>query len=178
MRVTPWRVGLLSIGICSALLQSGLAAQIPEGMEGSFAPHPEAEEAISRLYSPFCPGFMLKVCTASQSAALRDSIQAFAYQGWTADELVEWMISNYGEEYRAVPDTGGLGIFAWILPPLGIVLGAGMVVVALRRFRPGAEAPGSGHVGADQVERPITPEEQARLRSAIREIELSEDPSF
>ena len=156
----------------------GLTAQIPEGMEGAFQPHPEGEEAISSLFSPFCPGFMLEVCTASQSAALRDSIHAFAYQGWSADELIEWMVSNYGEEYRAVPETGGWGLFAWLLPPLGLLLGVAMVVVALRRFSP-SEEPVEGRVSdTERVETLISSEEQARLRSAIREIELSEDPSF
>lgn len=159
-------------------LSSGLVAQIPAGMEGSFEPHPEAQEAISRLYSPFCPGFMLKVCTAQQSAVLRDSIHAFAYQGWTADELVEWMISNYGEEYRAVPETSGWGIFAWLLPPMGLLLGVAMVVVALLRFGPARESGDAVAGDAGRVEKVITADEQARLRSAIREIELSEDPSF
>ena len=159
-------------------LSSGLVAQIPAGMEGSFEPHPEGQEAISRLYSPFCPGFMLKVCTAQQSAVLRDSIHAFAYQGWTADELVEWMISNYGEEYRAIPETSGWGIFAWLLPPMGLLLGVAMVVVALLRFGPARESGDAVAGDSGRVEKVITPDEQARLRSAIQEIELSEDPSF
>ncbi|MEX1256620.1 MAG: cytochrome c-type biogenesis protein CcmH [Gemmatimonadota bacterium] len=154
-----------------------LAGQIPEGMEGeAFRPHPEATEAISRLYSPFCPGFMLEVCTAAQSVALRDSIQALAYQGWTSEELVEWMLANHGERYRAVPQGSGWGLWAWLLPPIGLVVGAVVVVTALRRFGPprrdGGPASSSGHAAR------ISQDEEERLRSAIREIELNEDPSF
>ena len=169
-----------AIGLALVLLvtSSGLVAQIPDGVEGSFLPHPQGEEAISRLFSPFCPGFMLKVCTASQSAALRDSIHAFAYEGWTSDELVEWMIANYGEEYRAVPETTGWGIFAWLLPPVGLLLGVAMVVTALRRFDPTRGESARDRGSEEPVEEVISSEEQARLRSAIREIELSEDPSF
>lgn len=177
-RINLMRLRVMGPAFVLFFLSSGTMAQIPAGMEGSFEPHPEGQEAISRLYSPFCPGFMLKVCTAQQSAVLRDSIHAFAYQGWTADELVEWMISNYGEEYRAVPETSGWGIFAWLLPPMALLLGVAMVVVALLRFGP---ARGSGEAGSgdsEGVEKVITSDEQARLRSAIREIELSEDPSF
>ncbi|MDE0083681.1 MAG: cytochrome c-type biogenesis protein CcmH [Gammaproteobacteria bacterium] len=160
---------------------SAVQGQIPEGMdEGAFEPHPQAEEAISRLYSPFCPGFMLEVCTASQSASLRDSIHALAYQGWSSGELVEWMIGNHGEEYRAVPETSGWGVLAWILPPLAILAGAALVTVAVRRFRPAADVRGEREAEADPAYAGagISPEEQERLRSAIREIELSEDPSF
>jgi len=169
------RIRALSLPLFILVTASGLAAQIPEGVAGAFEPHPEAEEAISRLYSPFCPGFMLDVCTASQSAALRDSIQMFAYQGWTSDELEDWMIANYGEEYRAVPETGGVGFFAWILPVFGLLMGLVIVVLALRRFRPGRRPLEAVH---SEDETLITADEQARLRSAIREIELAEDPSF
>jgi cytochrome c-type biogenesis protein CcmH/NrfF len=152
-----------------------LVGQIPEGMEGeAFRPHPEATEAISQLYSPYCPGFMLEVCTATQSAALRDSIQALAYEGWTSEELVEWMLANHGEQYRAIPRRTGWGLWAWLLPPLGLLAGAAVVVLALRRFGPirreAALSPGR--------DAQISREEEERLRSAIREIELTEDPSF
>jgi cytochrome c-type biogenesis protein CcmH/NrfF len=158
------------------LVGPAVAAQIPEGMEGeAFRPHPEATEAISRLYSPFCPGFMLEVCTAPQSAALRDSIQAFAYQGWSSEELVEWMVGNYGEQYRAMPQRTGWGLWAWLLPPLGLLGGAALVIVALRRFGPARE---SGRPVVPTSRDRISHEQEERLRAAIREIELSEDPSF
>ena len=165
-----------------SLIASTLAGQIPEGMMegGAFEPHPEGEEAISRLYSPFCPGFMLKVCTATQSAVLRDSIHALAYEGWSSQELVEWMIGNHGEAYRAVPETSGWGALAWLLPPLALLSGALLVVAAVRRFRPlsGVRGEGEGGTDAEFADDIITPQEEARLLSAIREIELSEDPSF
>ena len=169
------RIRVLSLALLIFFAGSALVAQIPDGVDGAFEPHPEAEDAIARLFSPFCPGFMLDVCTAAQSAALRDSMQTFAYQGWNAEELVEWMIANYGEEYRAVPETGGFGIFAWIFPPLGLLFGVFMVVLALRKFDPGSGRSDSVVVGDGDL---ISAEEKARLRSAIREIELSEDPSF
>lgn len=166
--------------LAGLLVLAGVAAaQIPEGMQedGAFRPHPEAEEAISRLYSPFCAGFMLDVCTSPQAAALRDSMQMLAYSGWTSDQLVDWMVGNYGERYRAVPLTSGMGIWAWVLPFFGLLVGAVLVVTALRRFDPtrpreqGAEQPPLARA-------PITSEEEDRLKAAIREIELHEDPTF
>ena len=182
-RIRTFAMDLRPFGFALVLSMtaSAVQGQIPEGMdEGAFEPHPQAEEAISRLYSPFCPGFMLEVCTAAQSASLRDSIHALAYQGWSSEALVEWMIGNHGEEYRAVPETSGWGVFAWILPPLAILAGAALVTVAVRRFRPAADVRGEREAGADPAYAGagISPEEQERLRSAIRDIELSEDPSF
>src|SRR5690606_17734248 len=63
----------------------------------------EARRAIGQLRSPYCPGFMLETCTSSQAAELRDSIYDLAAQGMSSDELVEWMLSRHGEQWRALP---------------------------------------------------------------------------
>lgn len=170
------RLGALAALLLGLGLSAAAAAQIPEGMEGAFEPHPEAEEAISRLYSPFCPGFMLENCAAS--GALKDSMQALAYEGWTSEQIMDWMLSNYGEEYLAVPEARGWGLWAWVLPPLALLGGLGTVFVALRSFKPTEEVARQEKPGAAGDAGTISAAEEERLRSAIREIELSEDPSF
>ena len=164
---------LASISVI-CLLVVPAAGQIPEGMNGPFQPHPQGTEAISRLYSPYCPGFMLEVCTAQQSAVLRDSIHALAYEGWTSEELVEWMLANHGQEYLAQPEGRGSGLWAWILPPVALLAGVGLVTLVLRR-----SVRSSGDARSEQGSgRALTDDQEARLRSAIRDIEISEDPSF
>ena len=93
---------------------------------------------------------------------------------------MDWMLSVYGSEYRAVPQRSGWGIWAWILPVWALLAGLALVIWSLRRFGPPSreerEAPGGE---AEQpTERPLSPEEEERLREAIREVELSEDPSY
>ena len=129
--------------------------------------HPEADEAISRLRSPFCPGLMLEVCPTREAEALRDSIQMSAEAGLTADSLVEWMIAGHGEEYRAFPKRSGTGLLAWVAPPAALFLGLVVVVVALRRLR-GRETAVAGSGG-------LTEEEQARLDDALAELEAMEE---
>ncbi len=157
-----------------------LGAQIPEGVDGVFRPHPEAERAISRLYSPYCPGLMLETCPAMESQILRDSIQALALEGWSAADLEEWMLGNHGEKYRAVPIRAGRGLLAWLLPPFALLMGFLGVVLALRRFVPTRDEEGERSTadqegtGAD----PVSPEVDARLREAIRDLEWAEDPVY
>lgn len=134
--------------------------------------HPEAAEAISQLKSPYCPGFMLEVCSSTQGAALRDSIQMLAEQGWSSERLIEWMLANHGEEYRALPKkSGSTLIVAWIIPPLGLLLGLGIVVVAIRKLRSSAEPTPS-------VAGEISAEDEERLREAIRELDAEEEATF
>ena len=128
--------------------------------------HPEASEAISKLRSPFCPGFMLEVCPSRDADELRDSLQAGAVAGLSADSLVEWMVATYGEEYRAFPEPSGSGLLAWVVPPVALLLGLGLVVIALRRLKgPAAVA------GTDA----ITEAERDRLDAALSQLEEMEE---
>lgn len=129
--------------------------------------HPEASEAISKLRSPFCEGFMLEVCTSSDAEELRDSLQAGALAGLSADSLVEWMIAAYGEKYRALPETSGSGLLAWLVPPLALLLGLSLVLVALRRLK--------GPVPVGVKTDAITDDERGRLDAALAELEELEE---
>lgn len=128
--------------------------------------HPEASAAIARLRSPFCPGFMLEVCPTRDAEALRDSIQMGAEAGLGADSLVEWMIAAHGEEYRALPKRSGVGMLAWAAPPVALLVGLGLVVIALRRLR--------GPVVTAETAEGLTEEETDRLDAALAQLEEME----
>lgn len=136
--------------------------------------HPEARAAIDRLKSPYCPGMMLEVCTSPGGAMLRDSIQRMAEAGLSADSIVELMIAQYGEEWRAVPKRVGMGLWAWVLPPA--VLAGGFlavgVIIAHRRRR-------AGDAGAEtRVVSEVAPADEARLKAALKELDEEEEPIF
>ena len=152
-----------------ALPFAGLAQQAPP--EGPTRVHPEAQEAIDRLKSPFCPGLMLEVCPSPQAEEVRDSLNALAHRGVESDSLVAMMLATYGEEWRALPEPRGRGLVAWLVPPLALLLGLVGLVVGLRRFGGG---PGAGP--GEDVE--ISAEEQERLDEALHELETEEEPLF
>ena len=110
---------------------------------------------------------MLEVCPSRKAEALRDSIQMFAEEGVGADSLVEWMIASHGEEYRAFPKRTGAGLLAWAVPPVALLVGLGLVVVALRRLKgPGAAA---------EAVAGLTDEERDRLDAALEQLEEMEE---
>jgi cytochrome c-type biogenesis protein CcmH len=114
---------------------------------------------------------MLQVCSSFQSLALRDSIQAMAREGWTTDELVDWVLANHGEGYLAYPEASGTGLFAWIVPPAAILLGILVVVGALRYMR--RDAPPE-----DTATIELSTDEEDRLREALRDMDSAEEPVF
>ena len=155
------------------------AAQVPplvaqgqdDALRGPLEPHPAADEAISRLKSPYCPGLMLEVCTSYTGALLRDSMQAMAWEGWTTDELVDWMLARHGEEYLAYPAVSGTGLLAWLVPPAAIILGM-LVVVAVLRYMRRAAPP------EETANTELSSEEEDRLRKALQEMDSAEEPVF
>ncbi len=156
--------------VVSAAQVGPLVAQGQEnGLRGPLEPHPAADEAIARLKSPYCPGQMLEVCTSYTGALLRDSIQAMAREGWTTDELVDWMLANHGEEYLAYPSLSGTGLLAWLVPPTAIILGILVVVAALRYMR--RAAPPEKTTNTE-----LSSEEEDRLREALHEMDSAEEP--
>lgn len=165
-----WFAPLLAVLVCacgSDLPPDAAELSSREAASVAVELHPEAGEAISKLRSPFCPGFMLEVCTSGDAEVLRDSLQAGALAGLGADSLVEWMIALYGEEYRALPETSGSGLLAWVVPPLALLLGLSLVVVALRRLK-GPSLVADGNAG-------ITDAERDRLDAALAELEEMEE---
>jgi cytochrome c-type biogenesis protein CcmH len=154
-----------------SLEAGGLEAQERPTLDEPVQAHPEGDAAIDRLRSPFCPGLMLEVCPSPQAKLLRDTIQVMAQGGATADSLVNWMLANYGEQYRAVPRTRGSGLWAWLMPPLALLGGLLAVVVALRHFRARREAD-------PPAVRPLSEEDESVLASALQELKASEEVPF
>ncbi len=143
-----------------------LAARLEAQEHPSAQPDPAAREAVSKLRSPFCPGLMLEVCPTTNARALRDSIEAGARQGLSADSLVERVVAAYGEEYRAFPKRSGAGLWAWVMPPAALFLGLGLVVVVLRRLK----GPGEVSDGSD-----LSDEDRERLNAALAEFDAMEE---
>lgn len=165
------RLVLAVVGLALAAPLAGQASyELPPDSAGPHTRHPEAQEAIDRLKSPYCPGQMLEVCTSAQGAALRDSIQDLAETGADADALVAWVLRNHGRQYLALPEARGAGLVAWVVPGLALLVGIGVVVVALRIMRRGRPEP--------VRDRELDPEEEARLRDALRQLDAEEQASL
>lgn len=124
-----------------------------------------AHEAMTQLRSPVTASHTLDMCPAAEAIALRDTVRLAAAQGQTVDEIVEGVVSRYGERVRTLPRREGFGLWAWLAPPLALGLGAIGVAFAARRLR------GRNPVPAGP---PISAEERARLDAAIRSFDRGE----
>jgi cytochrome c-type biogenesis protein CcmH/NrfF len=111
---------------------------------------------------------MLEVCPSPQADLLRDSIRAMAAEGQSARQIVENVVAAHGEEYRALPKRSGVGVWAWVMPPLVLLAGLALVawrIARLRRARAGIAEPAAA---------PLSDEERARLDAALRGFDREE----
>jgi cytochrome c-type biogenesis protein CcmH/NrfF len=113
---------------------------------------------------------MLEVCASSGAAALRDSIQSMAEAGLEADTIIELVLAEHGQEWRAEPQRSGAGLWAWLLPPLFLAAGA-LVVIARTRSRRRPRDPAL-------AERIPDLRDEERLREALHSLEESERPNW
>ncbi len=148
------------------------SAQTPPRSGATLEVAPEARKAIDKLKSPFCPGDMLAVCPSEGGAMLRDSIQRMAERGLKADSIISIVLSEYGEQYRAQPLASGTGLWAWVLPPLALLVGFAVVggVLAHRRTT-------TDDVPVAVLD-DIDPETEAKLQAAIKEMDEAQEPDF
>jgi cytochrome c-type biogenesis protein CcmH/NrfF len=159
------------IALLLALCAAPAAAQTPPPSGEAITIHPEAKAAIDGLWSPYCPGMMLAVCTSPGGAMLRDSAQSWALQGSTRDAIIDRVVAEYGEKYRAEPLRSGTGLMAWVFPPVILLAGLGAVAAVLARRRRGA-APVAVRAA------PVAAEDEAQLRAALKELDEAEEPVF
>ena len=81
--------------------------EVPRSEPGQYQRPEAAQEAMDQLKSPYCPGLMLEVCPSPGGAALRDSLNMLAEDGWSSDQLVDWVLANHGNEWLALPRAEG-----------------------------------------------------------------------
>lgn len=127
------------------------------------APEDVANDISRNVMSPFCPGVTLHDCPSDSAVQLRERIVAWADRGFTEDQIMARLESEYGSAIRAVPDAGGEGILAWILPAAAGLAGAAMAWRYARRWATRPEVPKGYNENVH-----ISDEDRRRLDAELR----------
>ncbi len=126
-RLSIWLVLLLGIGLALVLVERVSADQ------------PVSDDQVNavarQLYCPVCENIPLDVCPTQACAQWRELIRQKLAAGWSADQIKQYFATQYGDRVLAVPPVRGLNWLAYILPPVGILIGAYLVFRALKGMR-------------------------------------------
>ena len=123
----------------------------------------ETNRIAKTLYCPVCPNTPLDVCSTQACAQWRALIKEKLQQGQTEQQIRDYFVAQYGDVVLGAPPAQGFNWLAYILPAIGIALGAAIAWFSVRQWivRRGQEAGASAETPeiskeyADRIERDL-----------------------
>ena len=147
-------------------MRSALAAAfvLALGLTGAAAAseqHPALPELERELICPTCHEPL-----AASSSPIADRMRAFIREriaaGDTKSEIKSKLVDQFGESVLAAPPKKGFNLLAWLLPLVGLTLGALVLAVLARRWSRSRARPAP--LGASANGRaPLDPDLERRL---------------
>ncbi len=112
----------------------------------------ERAQAIDQtLMCPVCPSETIDQSQVPIALQMRQRVRDMLADGATRDEIYDYFKVRYGETVLAAPSKGGANLTVWIVPPVGLVVGAVVLMVALRAMRRNPDPEEEGGGGASEA---------------------------
>ncbi len=109
------------------------------GSSGSDGPRTDAERAqaiAGTVRCPTCRGQSVASSDAPAAVEIRREIDRRVAAGEDEEEVQAALVAAYGEGIVLNPPGSGVAGLVWVLPVAGLVVAAGALAVAFRRWRP------------------------------------------
>jgi cytochrome c-type biogenesis protein CcmH len=120
--------------------------------------NPELEAQVKSIAAdlrcPVCQGLSLQDSPTELAQQIRAVIREQLQSGKTPEQVRAYFVDKYGEWILLAPAPHGFNLVAYVLPFAALLAGAGMLVVAVRRW----SARGPGAYAGD-----LEPEEEEEL---------------
>ncbi|NDJ55092.1 MAG: cytochrome c-type biogenesis protein CcmH [Chloroflexi bacterium] len=125
----------------------------------------EVNAVAEQLYCPVCDNVPLDVCPTQACIDWREEIRVQLADGQGEDEIITWFADRYGQRVLATPEAQGIDLALYVGPPLAMLLGLGILLVALRRMAPATHNRGVGATHYDDLD----PIYVSRLEHEVKE---------
>ena len=96
---------------------------------------------------------------------MRHEIDSMIGKGMTRAQIVAFYRRQYGEKVLSAPTTEGFNLLAWMMPFIALVLGGGLMMLAVGRWH--SSAPSDSKPGAQPLS--FDPELRRRLEKELEE---------
>ncbi len=126
-RLLPW------IALVAALAVALVIATRPASEDESV--EARVERLTEQLRCPTCQGLSVADSPSSTARAISDDVRRRVEDGDTDAEIKTAYVDRYGEWILLRPSSSGIGAVVWALPVAAVVLAAGGLVLAFRRWR-------------------------------------------
>jgi cytochrome c-type biogenesis protein CcmH len=118
---------LLSLAMTLGLAVVPVAALTP-------AQEAEARRIESMLIAPCCWSQQVSVHQSPAADEIRQDIRRRLARGESQQQILDDYVVQFGMRILAVPPARGFSRVLYVIPPVALVAGAGLVVVLVRRF--------------------------------------------
>jgi cytochrome c-type biogenesis protein CcmH len=159
-----WLVAiLLLIALTSVALAQDGTPPTPTPIAKQVVTDDDVNRIAKQMYCPVCENEPLDACRTAACLQWRSQIKQMLSEGQSEQQIKDYFVARYGVRVLAQPPAQGTSLWLYVLPIVGLIVGAVIVVWLLRRLRArGAEAPvaeaapkPSGDEYTDRVERDL-----------------------
>jgi cytochrome c-type biogenesis protein CcmH len=103
--------------------------------KGPRSPAAKAQAIAEDLRCPVCQGLSVADSHSPTAEAMRDDIRRRVDAGENAASIKAHYVGSYGEWVLLRPEASGVGVLVWVLPVGALLLAAGGLALAFRRWR-------------------------------------------
>ncbi len=94
----------------------------------------DAADLINELMCPSDCVETLAVCQMPESVQMRAFVKEKVASGWSKQQIVDTLVSQYGERILAAPTKQGFNLTAWITPFAAILAGGGLIALLVANW--------------------------------------------
>jgi cytochrome c-type biogenesis protein CcmH len=147
--------GVVLVVALAALVVAGPAAAAPKRCS--------LAQLEDQVMCPTCEGQTIGQSSAPAAGRVKAFIQRRSEAGDTCSEIEAKLVGQFGEGVLASPPKRGFGLLAWVLPLVGLGVGAIVVAALAWRWSRGREAAAIAGVPDRRGRGTIDPELERRL---------------
>jgi cytochrome c-type biogenesis protein CcmH len=129
----------------------------------------EVNAIAAKLYCPVCENIPLDVCGTEACADWRDEIRTMLEQGQSEEQILAYFENRYGDRVLATPRREGINLVVWIAPPAVLIIGAGLLILVLRRMAPSKASAANTGAALHRYDN-LDAEYVARLEADLKEM--------
>jgi cytochrome c-type biogenesis protein CcmH len=108
---------------------------------GPLTPEQRVEEITKHIACPVCDGETVYESANPASAAIRAEVKAQVAAGLRSDdEIVAYVVQQFGEQTQLLPKASGFDALVWMLPAAALVCAGVGLFFAFRRWKRNADA--------------------------------------
>ncbi len=130
LRLKRWWVPWLGLAVVVVIAVVVLA----DRSGPSSAPASRSARLQTEIACPVCTGEAVADSNAPESRAIRTDIASRISAGESDAQIRDAYVAIYGERILLTPSNDGIGVVAWGIPVVALVLGAAGIAIALRRW--------------------------------------------